>query len=113
MTLDVPSLRSDTPGWANVVHFNTTRSRYRWRLSLAKGEARYEPLEQRLSGAPVITVPAITIASDFDGPAADGKAYAKRFSGKYSHRALKDLGHNVPQEAPQEFAKAIVEVDGY
>jgi pimeloyl-ACP methyl ester carboxylesterase len=92
---------------------STTRWRCRWRLSLAKGEARYRPLEPRLSGAPVITVPAITIASDFDGPAADGTAYAKQFSGKYSHRVLKDIGHNVPREAPQEFARAIVGVDGY
>jgi pimeloyl-ACP methyl ester carboxylesterase len=61
----------------------------------------------------VIAVPAITIASDFDGAAADGKSYAKQFSGKYSHRILKGLGHNVPQEAPQAFAKAVVEVDGY
>jgi hypothetical protein len=82
-------------------------------LSLAKGEARYDALEQQLSAAPVINVPAITIASDFDGPAADGKAYSSKFSGKYSHRVLKDIGHNVPQEAPQDFAMAIVDVDGY
>jgi pimeloyl-ACP methyl ester carboxylesterase len=58
-------------------------------------------------------VPAITIASDFDGAAADGQSYAKKFSGKYSHRILNGIGHNVPQEAPDAFAKAVVEVDGY
>ena len=62
---------------------------------------------------PVITVPAITIASDFDGAAADGHAYARQFSGAYSHRILKDIGHNVPQEAPQAFAQAVVDVDRY
>ena len=49
---------------------------------------------------------------DFDGAAADGKAYANKFSGKYSHKVLKDIGHNVPQEAPQAFADAIMEVSG-
>jgi pimeloyl-ACP methyl ester carboxylesterase len=97
----------------NPDHVSIVIHNYRWRLSLAKGEARYEPLEEKLARAPVITVPAITIASDFDGPLADGKAYASKFSGKYSHRVLKDIGHNVPQEAPKEFAKAIVDVDGY
>ena len=96
----------------NPDHVSIVIHNYRWRLSLAKGEARYAPLEEKLSRAPVITVPAITIASDFDGPAADGIAYAKQFAGKYSHRVLKDIGHNVPQEAPQEFAKAIVDADG-
>ena len=86
---------------------------YRWRLSLAKGEPRYDALEEKLSQAPLITVPAITIASDFDGAAADGQSYAKKFSGKYSHRILNGIGHNVPQEAPAAFAKAVVEVDGY
>ena len=86
---------------------------YRWRLSLAEGEARYDDLESKLFEAPTIAVPAITIASDFDGAAADGTAYAKKFSGRYSHRVLKDIGHNVPQEAPQAFAEAIVAVHGY
>jgi pimeloyl-ACP methyl ester carboxylesterase len=86
---------------------------YRWRISVANGESKYDELEQKLAAGPVITVPTITISSDFDGPAADGIAYAKKFSGTYSHRIFKDIGHNVPQEAPQAFAKAIVDVDGY
>ena len=61
----------------------------------------------------MITVPTITIASDFDGSAADGAAYAKRFVGRYEHRILKDIGHNVPQEAPAAFAQAIVDVDRF
>ena len=83
---------------------------YRWRLSLAKGEPKYDDLVRKLSAAPVITVPTITIASDFDGAAAGGAAYANKFTGKYSHRIFKGIGHNVPQEAPQAFAKAIVDV---
>lgn len=55
----------------------------------------------------------IAIASDFDGPAADGAPYRKKLSGKYSHRILKGLGHNVPQEAPQALVQAVIDVDGY
>jgi pimeloyl-ACP methyl ester carboxylesterase len=58
-------------------------------------------------------VPAITIASDFDGTAASGASYRNKFPGKYSHRILKGIGHNVPQEAPEAFAQAVVDVDGY
>jgi pimeloyl-ACP methyl ester carboxylesterase len=97
----------------NPDHVSIVIHNYRWRLSLAKGEPRYNELEERLFEAPVIAVPAITIASDFDGAAADGTSYRKQFSGKYSHRIFKGIGHNVPQEAPQAFAKAIVDVDGY
>ena len=97
----------------NPDHVAIVIHNYRWRLSLAKGEPHYDALEQKLAGAPVIRVPAITIASDFDGPRADGKAYASKFAGPYAHRVLKDIGHNLPQEAPRDFAKAIVDVDGY
>jgi pimeloyl-ACP methyl ester carboxylesterase len=98
----------DNPDHVSIVIHN-----YRWRLSLAKGESKYDHLEQKLFAGPVIAVPAITIASDFDGPAADGAAYRKKFSGKYSHRIFRGIGHNVPQEAPQAFAKAVVDVAGY
>lgn len=58
-------------------------------------------------------MPTITIACDFDDLTGDGTQYRKKFSGKYSHRIFKDVGHNVPQEAPRDFAKAFVELDGY
>ena len=107
-TFDRTAMSFDNPDHVSIVMHN-----YRWRLSLAKGEPRYDALEDKLSQGPLITVPAITIASDFDGGAADGKSYANKFSGKYSHRILDGIGHNVPQEAPDAFAKAVVEVDGY
>ncbi len=107
-TFDRTATSFDNPDHVSIVMHN-----YRWRLSLAKGEPRYDALEEKLFRAPAITVPAITIASDFDGAAADGKSYARKFSGKYSHRILNGIGHNVPQEAPDAFAKAVVEVDGY
>lgn len=83
---------------------------YRWRLGLADGEAKYEDLEEKIFARPAITVPSITMASDFDGAAADGKAYASLFTGKYAHRILNGIGHNVPQEAPRAFAQAVGDV---
>jgi pimeloyl-ACP methyl ester carboxylesterase len=97
----------------NPDHVAIVIHNYRWRLSLAEGDPQYDKLEKKLSERPVITVPAITIGSDFDGAAADGKSYARQFSGKYSHRILNGIGHNVPQEAPQAFTDAIIEADRY
>ena len=95
----------------NPDHVAIVIHNYRWRLSLAPGEPKYDALEQKLSTGPAITVPAITIASDFDGPAADGSGYRKKFTDKYAHRVLNGIGHNVPQEAPEAFAKAVVDAD--
>jgi pimeloyl-ACP methyl ester carboxylesterase len=88
---------------------------YRWRLGLAAGESKYDPLEKRLAEGPVITVPTITLEGDANGaPHGDGDTYRMKFSGKYAHRIVKGgIGHNLPQEAPQAFAQAVVDVDGY
>jgi pimeloyl-ACP methyl ester carboxylesterase len=94
----------------NADHVAIVIHNYRWRLGLAKGESQYDSLENRLFQGPVITVPTITIASDFDGPAAEGSSYRNKFSGTYSHRILTGIGHNVPQEAPQAFADAVIAV---
>jgi pimeloyl-ACP methyl ester carboxylesterase len=107
-TFDRTAASFNNPDHVNIVIHN-----YRWRISVAKGEPQYDHLEQKLFESPLISVPTITIASDFDGPAADGTAYAKQFSGKYSHRIFEGIGHNVPQEAPKAFADAVVAVDGY
>jgi pimeloyl-ACP methyl ester carboxylesterase len=106
-TYDRTAASFDNPDHVDIVIHN-----YRWRLELADGERRYDELEARLFERPVIGVPAITIGSDFDGAAADGHAYADRFSGPHSHRVLDGIGHNVPQEAPEAFADAILEVGG-
>lgn len=107
-TFDRTAASFNNPDHVKIVIHN-----YRWRLSLAAGEAKYSALEQKLFEGPPVSVPTITIASDFDGAAADGKVYASKFTGKYSHRVLSGIGHNVPQEDPQAFAEAIVEVDRY
>ena len=110
-TFDDATYDRTASAFTNSDHVAVVVHNYRWRLSLANGEPQYDTLEQRLSAMPVIAVPAITIASDFDGPAIDGTSYRNKFSGKYSHRILAGIGHNVPQEAPQEFANAVVDAD--
>jgi pimeloyl-ACP methyl ester carboxylesterase len=99
----------------NPDHVRIVIHNYRWRLGLAEGEPKYDDLEKRLAEFPVITVPTITLQGDADGaPRPDASSYAKKFSGKYSHRIIKGgIGHNLPQEAPQAFAKAVVDVDRY
>jgi pimeloyl-ACP methyl ester carboxylesterase len=88
---------------------------YRWRLGLAQGEATYDGLEQRLAQGPTIGVPTITLEGDANGaPHADAHSYAGKFSGKYEHRVITGgIGHNLPQEAPQAFAKAVIDVDRF
>jgi pimeloyl-ACP methyl ester carboxylesterase len=109
-TFDRTAASFDNPDHVDIVIHN-----YRWRLSLAEGERKYDDLERRLAEGPVITVPTITLEGDANGaPHPDASAYAKKFSGKYSHRIIQGgIGHNLPQEAPQAFAKAVVDVDGY
>jgi pimeloyl-ACP methyl ester carboxylesterase len=86
---------------------------YRWRLGLAQGEAKYDPFEQRLAAGPPITVPTITMEGDANGaPHPPPSAYASKFTGKYAHRTITGgVGHNLPQEAPQAFAQAVMDVD--
>jgi pimeloyl-ACP methyl ester carboxylesterase len=97
----------------NPDHVGITVHNYRWRLALAQGEAKYDEYEKRLATAPVIAVPTITLEGDANGaPHADAAAYAKKFSGRYSHRVITGgIGHDLPQEAPQAFAQAVIDVD--
>ncbi len=98
----------------NPDHVAISIHNYRWRLGLAKGEAKYDDLENKLFEAPDITVPTITLEGDANGaPHPPPSSYAKKFTGKYSHRDLEGIGHNLPQEAPQAFAQAVIDVDGY
>ncbi|HEY0764037.1 MAG TPA: alpha/beta hydrolase [Pyrinomonadaceae bacterium] len=99
----------------NPDHVPIVIQSYRWRLGLAEGERQYDDIERRLAQGPVISVPTITLEGDANGaPHPDAPAYAKKFSGKYAHRVITGgVGHNLPQEAPQAFADAIIEVDGY
>ena len=109
-TFDRTAASFNNPDHVAIVIHN-----YRWRLGLAEGESKYDDLEKRLAQRPAITMPAITMEGDANGaPHPDASSYAGQFSGKYSHQVIKGgIGHNLPQEAPQAFAKAVVEVDGY
>jgi len=106
-TFDRSAAAFDNPDHVAIVIHN-----YRWRLGLAQGEAKYDDVEKQLAAAPVISVPTITMEGDANGaPHAEPSAYAKKFSGKYSHRTISGgIGHNLPQEAPRAFAEAIIDV---
>ncbi len=109
-TFDRSAASFNNPDHVSIVIHN-----YRWRLGLAEGDPQYDDLEKRLAEAPVINVSTITLEGDANGaPHPDATSYAKKFSGKYMHRLIgSGIGHNLPQEAPQAFAEAVVEVDGY
>ncbi len=106
-TFDRSATAFDNPDHVDIVIHN-----YRWRLGLAEGEAEYADLEAQLAMAPAITVPTITMEGDANGaPHPDPSAYAAKFSGPYSHRNVGGgAGHNLPQETPQEFVDAILEL---
>jgi pimeloyl-ACP methyl ester carboxylesterase len=98
----------DNPDHVAIVIHN-----YRWRIGLAAGEPHYDDLEQRLAKLPAIAVPTITLEGDANGaPHPDPSAYAGKFSGRYEHRTIEGgVGHNLPQEVPQAFARAIADAD--
>jgi pimeloyl-ACP methyl ester carboxylesterase len=110
-TFDRTAASFDNPDYVKIVIHN-----YRYRLGLAEGEAKYSDLEARIGARPIITVPSITLEGDANGAPhfPDDKLYRDRFSGKYTNRVITGgIGHNLPQEAPEAFAQAIIEVDSY
>lgn len=106
-TFDRSASAFDNPDHVDVVIHN-----YRWRLGLAEGEARYDEWERRLADNPGISVPTITLEGDANGaPHLDPSVYAGRFTGRYEHRTVTGgIGHNLPQEAPRDFAQAILDL---
>ena len=106
-TFDRTAASFDNPDHVAIVNHN-----YRWRLGLIEGEPKYADLEKRLAQTPVIGVPTITMEGDANGaPHPEPAAYAKKFSGPYEHRQITGgIGHNLPQEAPQAFAQAVVDI---
>lgn len=109
---DAATFERTAVAFENPDHVAITVHNYRWRLGLADGEAKYQALEDRLAKAPVIGVPTITLEGDANGaPHPEPSAYAKKFSGRYEHRLVSGgIGHNLPQEAPEAFAKAVIDV---
>jgi pimeloyl-ACP methyl ester carboxylesterase len=106
-TFDRTAAASDNPDFVDVVIHS-----YRHRFGLAPGDPQYAELQNRLVPLPPITVPAVTLDGDSDGvlPASDGSASAAKFTARRIHRVVPGAGHNVPQEAPDPFAAAVMEV---
>jgi len=97
----------------NPEHVDVVIANYRWRLGLASGDPRLDDLEHRLAAAPPIGVPTITLEGDANGaPHPDASAYASKFTGPYEHRVISGgVGHNLPQEAPGAFCRAVIDAD--
>jgi pimeloyl-ACP methyl ester carboxylesterase len=106
-TFDRSAAAFNNPDHVSIVVHN-----YRWRLGLAEGESKYDDLEKRLAAFPAIAVPTITLEGDANGaPHPDPSSYGRKFTGKYAHRTVEGgIGHNLPQEAPQAFADAVIEI---
>ena len=109
-TFDRSARALDNPDHVEIVIHN-----YRWRIGLAKGESQYDALEKRLAAGPLISVPTITMEGDANGaPHPVDTAYRSKFTGRYEYRLISGgIGHNLPQEAPQAFARAVIDVAGW
>ena len=107
-TFDRSAASFENPDHVDIVIHN-----YRWRLGLAEGEPEYAELENAARRSPGITVPAITLEGDANGaPHPEPSAYANKFTDRYSHRTIEGgIGHNLPQEAPEAFTQAVIDVD--
>jgi pimeloyl-ACP methyl ester carboxylesterase len=114
-TFDDATFARSAAAFDNPDHVAIVIHNYRWRIGLAAGESQYDDLERRLADGPAIAVPTITLEGDANGaPHVDAGVYASKFSGKYAHRVIEGgVGHNLPQEAPQAFAQAIIDVGGF
>jgi pimeloyl-ACP methyl ester carboxylesterase len=97
---------------ANADHVEIVIHNYRWRLGVADGDPQFDELEERLAARPPVTVPAITMEGDANGaPHPEAVAYRDQFTGWYEHRVVGGgVGHNLPQEAPRDFADAVIDV---
>ena len=110
-TFDDATFNRSAVALDNPDHVAITIHNYRWRLGLEEGEEKYDAFEKQLAMGPVVTIPTITMEGDSNGaPHPQPSAYAKKFSGKYEHRDIAAIGHNLPQEAPEAFAQAIIDV---
>lgn len=108
---DAPTYDRSAAAFANPDHVAIVIHNYRWRLGLADGERQYDAIEARLAAAPPVAIPAITMEGDANGaPHPDPAQYRARFTGPYAHRLITGgIGHNLPQEAPAAFAKAVLD----
>lgn len=110
---DEATFERSAKAFENPDFVNISLHNYRWKFRLEPGESKYDELEKKIATFPNISIPAITLEGDANGaPHADPIVYAKKYIGKYEHRNITGgIGHNLPQEAPEAFAKAIIDVD--
>jgi pimeloyl-ACP methyl ester carboxylesterase len=106
-TFERTAVAHDNPDYVAVVIHS-----YRHRFGLAEGDPQYAGLQRRLAELPAISVPTITLDGDADGvvPATDGTATATEFTGRRTHHVIPHAGHNLPQEEPEAFAAAVMEL---
>jgi pimeloyl-ACP methyl ester carboxylesterase len=106
-TFERSAMAFDNPDYVDVVIHS-----YRHRFGLVDGDPHYAGLQRRLAALPAITVPAITLDGAADGvaPATDGTATAAKFTARRTHHVIPHAGHNLPQEAPEAFAAAVMEL---
>ena len=106
-TFERTAVAFDNPDYVDVVIHS-----YRHRFGLADGDPHYADVQRRLAALPAIAVPAITLDGAGDGvaPANDGTATAAKFTGPRTHRVIPRAGHNLPQEEPEAFAGAVMEL---
>jgi len=106
-TFERTAMAHDNADYVDVVIHS-----YRHRFGLAEGDPHYAELQRRLAQLPAIGVPTITLDGDADGvvPPSDGTATAQKFTGRRVHRVIPGVGHNLPQEAPEAFAAAVMEL---
>ena len=99
----------DNPDFVDVVIHS-----YRHRFALVASDPALEDIERQLAAQPGIVVPAITLDGDADGVSTGGTPKPDRFTGRHEHRLVAGgIGHNLPQEAPRAFARAVCDVDGW
>jgi pimeloyl-ACP methyl ester carboxylesterase len=109
---DEATFRRSAASLDNPDHVAIVIDNYRWRLGVAAGDPKLDPIEARLAAAPPIAIPTITLEGDANGaPHPEPSAYAAKFTGRYAHRLIRGgIGHNLPQEAPRAFADAVLDV---
>ena len=110
-SFDEPTFARSAAALDNPDHVAITIHNYRWRLGVAEGEARYADMEEKLATFPPVTIPAITLEGDANGaPHPSAEDYRSRFAASYEHRLIDGgVGHNLPQEAPRAFARAVID----
>ncbi len=106
-TFEQSAAAFDNPDFVDVVIQS-----YRHRFALAQGDPAYLEMEARLATQPPIAVPCITFDGADDGVREPSKpgASAQNFTGPRSHRVVPGVGHNMPQEVPEVFAAAVLEL---